>query len=219
MRVPIAQDSPSQAAADPAIPAGMTPAPSYALFDTGIGSCGIAWGRRGVVAIQLPERDRAATRHRLLQRAGAAREAVPPDGIGRAVRDIQALLGGEARDLSSVVLDTEGVPSFHLAVYELARAIPAGVTATYGEIARRLGLPGAARAVGQALGRNPFPIVVPCHRVLAAGGKTGGFSAHGGAVMKLRLLAIEGAPPPGGPTLFDVLVPPRVVPARPGGRI
>lgn len=196
----------------------MTLAFGYALFDTSIGRCGIAWGRRGVVAVQLPERDDAATRARLLRRAPAASEALPPPEIACAVGDIRALLGGTARDLLSVVLDTDGVPAFHLAVYELARAIPTGATATYGEIARWLGLPGAARAVGQALGRNPFPIVVPCHRILAAGGKTGGFSAHGGAAMKLKLLAIEGVPPPGGPTLFDVTPAHPVAPARAGGR-
>src|SRR5207245_8475160 len=99
----------------------------------------------------------------------------------------------EARDLSVIVLDMERVSPFHRRVYEAARAIPAGATLSYGDVATRLGAPGAARAVGQALGRNPFAIVVPCHRVLAAGGKVGGFSANGGITAKLRLLSIEGA--------------------------
>jgi methylated-DNA-[protein]-cysteine S-methyltransferase len=104
-----------------------------------------------------------------------------------------ALFGGEARDLSGIRLDMSGVPSFHRNVYEVARTIAPGATMSYGEIATQLGEPGAARAVGQALGQNPFPIIVPCHRVLAAGGKTGGFSAHGGVATKLRLLSIEAA--------------------------
>jgi methylated-DNA-[protein]-cysteine S-methyltransferase len=104
-----------------------------------------------------------------------------------------ALLRGEARDLSAIALDMDGLPSFQRRVYEAARAIPPGETLSYGEVAARLGAPGSARAVGQALGRNPFAIVVPCHRVLAAGGKAGGFSANGGVATKLRLLALEGA--------------------------
>jgi len=104
-----------------------------------------------------------------------------------------ALLRGERVSLDDVALDMEGVQPFHRRVFELARTIPAGRTSTYGELATRLGDPGSARAVGEALGRNPFPIVVPCHRVLAATGKLGGFSAHGGATTKRRMLIIEGA--------------------------
>ena len=121
----------------------------------------------------------------------------------RAVEGIVALLGGEPSDLSAVALDMEDVPRFHQRVYELARTIPAGATLSYGDIAARLGAPGSARAVGQALGRNPFAIVVPCHRVLAAGGKLGGFSANGGVATKLRLLSIEGARTTDQLPLFD----------------
>jgi len=170
----------------------MTPR-GLAFFETAIGACGIAWSEGGVVSVQLPERDTAATRARLRVRCDGARETVPPAGVQLAIDAIVSLLAGEPADLSFVALDMEGVPDFHRRVYEVARTIPPGATLSYGEIAARLGDPGSARAVGQALGRNPFPIVVPCHRVLAARGRTGGFSARGGTKTKLTLLAIEGA--------------------------
>ena len=175
----------------------------FTLFDTAIGRCGIVWGERGIVGVQLPEGPDAATRARLLRRFPAARESAPPGGVQRAVDAVVALLRGEKRDLSGVVLDMERVPAFHRLVYDAARTIPPGSTRSYGEIAAQLGMPGAARAVGQALGRNPFAIVVPCHRVLAAGGRPGGFSARGGITTKLRMLAIEGARPNGQGALFD----------------
>jgi methylated-DNA-[protein]-cysteine S-methyltransferase len=165
----------------------------FTLFDTVIGRCGIAWGARGVVGVQLPEAREAEMRARLLRRFPDTREARPPPDVRRALEGIIALLRGEASNLSSVTLDMERSPAFHRRVYEIARTIPPGETLSYGEIAARLGVPGAARAVGQALGRNPFAIIVPCHRVLAAGGKVGGFSANGGITTKLRLLSIEAA--------------------------
>ena len=168
------------------------PSTGFVLFDTTIGHCGIAWGVRGIVGVQLPEGRETATRARLRQRFPDAAEAPPPREVAGAIDDIVALLRGEPRDLSDIALDMDGVPPFHRQVYEAARTIPVGATAAYGEIAMRAGKPGAARAVGQALGRNPFAIVVPCHRVLAAGGKLGGFSADGGTTTKQRLLAIEG---------------------------
>jgi methylated-DNA-[protein]-cysteine S-methyltransferase len=175
----------------------------FALFDTVIGRCGIAWGARGVTGVQLPEAREPATRARLRQRFPAAREATPPRDVRRALDGITALLRGESSDLSAVALDMDHVPPFHRRVYEAARTIPPGATLSYGEIAARLGAPGSARAVGQALGRNPFAIVVPCHRVLAAGGKVGGFSANGGVTTKLRLLGIEGVQAGGQAGLFD----------------
>lgn len=177
--------------------------PAFTLFDTPIGRCGIAWGGRGVVGIQLPEAHEAATRTRLLQRFPEAREAPPPPAVQAALDGIVALLRGAASRLETIALDMDQVPPFHRRVYELARTIAPGTTLSYGEIATRLGSPGSARAVGQALGRNPFALVVPCHRVLAAGGKVGGFSANGGITTKLRLLSIEGAQAGGTPDLFD----------------
>ena len=178
-------------------------ASGFALFDTAIGRCGVAWGERGVAGVQLPEAGERETRARMLQRFPAAGEATPPPEVQGIIDRIVALLRGEISDLSSIPLDMDQVPAFHRRVYEAARAIPPGMTLSYGEIAARAGAPGAARAVGQAMGRNPFPIVVPCHRVLASGGKIGGFSAQGGVETKRRLLAIEGARLNGAAPLVD----------------
>ncbi|MGQ0840566.1 methylated-DNA--[protein]-cysteine S-methyltransferase [Actinokineospora sp.] len=174
-------------------------AAGYSLFDTEIGRCGVAWGPRGITAVQLPERDDAATVARL---APGAAEAEPPESVRVAIKRMTALLRGERDDLADIELDPTGVPEFHQRVYAIARAIPPGRTLTYGEVATKLGAPGSAQAVGQALGRNPYPIVVPCHRILGAGGKIGGFSAGGGAATKLRMLTIEDAAPGGQPSLF-----------------
>lgn len=163
----------------------------HTLFDTAIGACGIAWGPHGITSIQLPEPTPEETTTRLLRRLEGVPGGAPPPAVGRAIDAIVALLAGEAVDLGEVLLDMDGVPPFHARAYAAARAIPPGVTRTYGELAAALGSPGAARAVGQAMGKNRFPIVVPCHRVLAAGGKAGGFSASGGVTTKLRMLAIE----------------------------
>ncbi len=182
-------------------------ASGFTLFPTAIGCCGIAWGERGVTAVHLPEAHERQLRERLHRQFPTAREtAAPPPAIRDAIEAIVALLDGEPRDLRDVVGDLDHVPPFHRRVYEIARTIPPGATLTYGEIAHRLGAePGAARAVGQALGANPVPIVVPCHRVLAAGGRLGGFSARGGTTTKRRMLEIEGAlePAPEPLTLFD----------------
>jgi len=175
----------------------------YALFDTAIGRCGIAWGDRGITAVQLPEADENKTRARLIRRRPDAREASPPPEVRRTIDAIVALLRGERSDLSAAALDMERVEPFERGVYEIARTIGPGATLSYGEIAARLGDAALARDVGQALGRNPFPLIVPCHRVLAAGGKAGGFSANGGVTTKLRLLSIEGARTSDAPTLFD----------------
>jgi O-6-methylguanine DNA methyltransferase len=175
----------------------------FALFDTDIGPCGIAWGARGIIGVQLPEASEARTRARLVRRYPHAREAPPPAQVRRVIDGIVSLLGGQASDLSGAALDMDGLPAFDRSVYEVARGIAPGATLAYGEIAARLGERGLARDVGQALGRNPFPIIVPCHRVLAAGGKAGGFSANGGVTTKLRLLTIERARTSDAPTLFD----------------
>ena len=174
---------------------------AFALFDTAIGRCGIAWSARGIARVGFPERSEQATRERLCRRFPEALEAAPPADVRRVIDDIVALLAGGQADFSHARLDSAGLSDLQRRVYEIARSIPAGATLTYGEIAERLGDRLLARDVGEALGQNPFPIIVPCHRVLAAGGKMGGFSAPGGLRTKLRLLEIEGAQP-GGPTLF-----------------
>ena len=141
----------------------------------------------------LPEQTDHLTRARVARRFPHSLESTPPPFVQHAIEGIVALLTGEARDLSDVPLDLDEIPEFHRRVYDVARTIRPGTTLSYGEMAARVGDPDAARAVGQALGRNPIPIIVPCHRVLAADGGTGGFSAPGGTATKLRLLAIEGA--------------------------
>jgi methylated-DNA-[protein]-cysteine S-methyltransferase len=177
---------------------------NFALFDTAIGRCGIAWNARGLIGVQLPHADEAATLRRMHQRYPGGQEALPPADVQQAIDGIMALLRGEARDLTGVAIDNSDTPAFNAQVYAITRTVPPGAMITYGEIADRLGDKMLAREVGQALGQNPCPLVMPCHRVLAAGGKSGGFSASGGVVTKLKLLSIEGAQP-GGPTLFDSL--------------
>lgn len=182
-----------------------TPTQAYALFPTPIGHCGIAWSERGLTGVQLPEQDEAATRTRMGRRFPRCSEAIAPPRVQDAIDAVVALLSGAPTapvDLSQVLLDMDGVPLFHQRVYALARRLSPGETVTYGELARQLGDPGAARAVGQALGANPFAPVVPCHRVLAADGRAGGFSANGGVSTKLRLLLIEHTQF-NGPGLFD----------------
>ncbi len=176
---------------------------AYAFFDTAIGFMAIAWGPTGIVAVRLPEADEAALRARVARRFPDAGEDLPPPGVDLAIRDIARLISGERVALSRITLDMTGVPEFNARVYAVARTIEPGETRTYGEVAGALGEPGAARAVGAALGANPFPVIVPCHRVLAANGRTGGFSARGGIATKIRLLAIEQARIGNSPTLFD----------------
>ena len=166
---------------------------SYTLFPTAIGRCGISWGERGISAVQLPEANDALTLARLLRAHALANRQVPPPAIQRTIDDIVALLQGAACDLHDAVIDLAQVPDFHQRVYTVVRSIPPGQTLSYGEVAARCGDKRAARVVGQALARNPFPLIVPCHRVLAAHGRSGGFSANGGVRTKLRLLTIEGA--------------------------
>ncbi|MGI9170215.1 MAG: methylated-DNA--[protein]-cysteine S-methyltransferase, partial [Caulobacteraceae bacterium] len=144
----------------------------------------------------------------------ASAEASPPAAASDATSGTATLLAAQRRDRKAVVLDLDDAPEFNRRVYALARAVPPGETSTYGDIARRLGEPGAAREVGRALGENPFPIVVPCHRVLGAGGKVGGFSARGGVATKARLLSIEGARTDPDPLLFESLP----IPVKPGRR-
>jgi methylated-DNA-[protein]-cysteine S-methyltransferase len=175
----------------------------FALFDTPIGICGIEWGPRGINGLQLPMGSDEKTRTRIRQRRGDISEAAPNKEVQRAIDRIVELLAGKPDDLRDIALDLDGVPDFNRGVYDIARTIPPGQTMTYGDIAKRLGGVELSRDVGQALGRNPCPIVVPCHRVLAAGQKPGGFSAKGGVSTKLKMLTIEGAAVNHTPGLFD----------------
>jgi methylated-DNA-[protein]-cysteine S-methyltransferase len=185
---------------------------SYTIFDTGIGRCGIAWGDAGIVGVQLPEAREIETRKRLYQLYPDAREMRPPLNVELAIGGMVALLHGEGGDFSDVTLDMSGIHVFNQRVYQITRMIPRGETRTYGEIAARLGAPGAARSVTQAIARNPFVIIVPCHRVLEAGSYADQMSPHGGVISKRRLLSIEGAGSLNSKTLFDVLLP--VAPPR-----
>lgn len=173
------------------------------VFDTALGPCGVAWGPRSLVGVQLPEGSREQTAARMRSRFPDAGEVDPPAFVQVAIRRIQSLLEGAHDNLVDIPLDMEGIPEFNRRVYAVARAIPPGRVMTYGDVARAIGEPGASRAVGQALGHNPFAPVVPCHRILAAGGRPGGFSADGGPNTKLRMLEIEKAQFGKEPGLFD----------------
>jgi methylated-DNA-[protein]-cysteine S-methyltransferase len=173
------------------------------VFDTPIGPCGIAWAGDAIVGAQLPEADEAGTLKRLHRRHPELEKAEAPEWVQRIIARVRALLEGARDDLADVPLDMQQVPEFNRRVYAATRAIPPGRTLTYGEVAQRIGEPGAARAVGQALGHNPFAPIVPCHRVLGAGNAGGGFSATGGVATKLHLLEIERAQLGSDPGLFD----------------
>lgn len=179
----------------------------YCLFDTDFGTCGIAWTEHGLARLQLPEADGAATERRLRARAGSTRSNAPPAGPARAIEQVRRYAAGANVDFSGVTLDLGGVAPFQRRIYEATRRVGWGQTSTYGALAREVGVPGAARAVGQAMGHNPVPIIIPCHRVLAAGGKVGGFSAFGGAIAKQRLLALEGVHLGSGTPLLPGLLP------------
>jgi methylated-DNA-[protein]-cysteine S-methyltransferase len=175
------------------------------LFDTPIGPCAIAWSADGIIGLQLSEGDSRRTLARLMRRFPNASRSEPPDEIRAVIGAITSLLHGEPADLARARLDMDGIDPFERAVYEAARRIRPGRVSTYGAIAAELGDPSNARAVGKALGANPFALIVPCHRVVAAGGKLGGFSASGGQVTKRRLLEIEKARIGDEPDLFDIV--------------
>ena len=180
----------------------------FTLFATAIGPCALVWNGHGIAAVRLPEQTEGRMLSRLYRQFPVLEAATPPPAMQQAVDAMVALLEGEARDLRFCTLDLRHTAPFHRRVYAAAQDILPGKTKTYGEIATLLGEPGSARAVGQALGHNPFPIIVPCHRVLASGAQSGGFSAPGGVSTKLRMLLIEGAEIGGARGLFDREPPP-----------
>jgi len=174
----------------------------HTLFPTAIGICGVAWSERGLTALALPEREEAATEKRLRGKSHSAGRAAPPPAIAQAIALIQKYCAGERVDFAAVPLDLSAVDPDRRRIYQTMRALGYGETTTYGALARRTGAAEsdweAARNIGAAMGRNPLPIVVPCHRVLAAGGKLGGFSAYGGTTTKEALLTLEGVRRDGG---------------------
>ena len=190
------------------MPAATTNKPAtsgYALFDTAIGRCALAWRGGLVIGAALPEASDQDARARLAMRFPGIGEADPPAFAAAAIAAIRQLLAGGRTDLGDIGLDLTAGSGFERKVWEAARRIPCGEVRSYGDIARAIGAPQAAQAVGIALGRNPVPIVVPCHRVLAADGRSGGFSAPGGVATKFRILEIEGAKRSGEPELFESL--------------
>ena len=169
------------------------PRQHYCLFDTAMGACGIAWSRRGITRFELPEADRAATEWQLQRgdRICAGQKDLPAE-TREVVAQVQHYMAGKPIDFSAAPLDLAGVADFHRQIYAALRTVGWGQTASYGDLAKQVGAPGAARAVGQAMGRNPIPLIIPCHRILASGRGIGGFSAYGGTVTKERMLALEG---------------------------
>jgi methylated-DNA-[protein]-cysteine S-methyltransferase len=172
----------------------------YRLFDTAGGVCAIAWNDVGITRFQLPARTADATEPNLLRRTPGAEPGDPPPSVRDAIAAAQRYFEGERIDFSGLRLDLAEQDEFFRQIYAAARGIGWGDTTTYGTLAKQLGQgPEAARDVGQAMAKNPVPLIIPCHRVLAAGGKIGGFSAPGGAVAKLQMLRLEGVdlePPP-----------------------
>jgi methylated-DNA-[protein]-cysteine S-methyltransferase len=187
----------------------------FTIFDTALGRCGIAWGDDGVIGVQLPEAREIETRRRVFRLYPEAREMRPPLNVEIAIDGIVALLRGQPGDFSDVTLDMRDIAPFNARVYEFTRTIPRGETRTYGEVAASLRFSGAVHSVAQAISRNPFVIIVPCHRVLEAGSYADKISPNGGSISKRRLLSIEGAVSSSSKTLFDVLLP--VAPPRPQG--
>ena len=177
---------------------------SYSIFDTAIGWAGIAWGDNGLIGAHLPDSDSEIARGSLLRRFPDAAEDEPPPEVAGTMAGIRALLRGEKPMLLEARLDLSRVPEFNAKVYAITRQIPPGETMTYSAIALKVGDRHLAQQIGGVLGRNPWPIIVPCHRVTAAGGKLGGFTARGGVTTKLKLLAIEGAPAAAQPDLFGI---------------
>ena len=165
----------------------------YLIFETAAGFCGIAWNNAGITRFQLPTRSAKATERILLRRLPNAKPGVPAPDTAEAVTAAKRYFKGEETDFSDVRLDLGEQDPFFERIYAAARQVGWGHTTTYGALAKELGAgPETARDVGQAMANNPVALIIPCHRVLAAGGKVGGFSAPGGAAAKKRMLALEG---------------------------
>ncbi len=179
----------------------------YTIFDSAVGRCGLAWGELGILGVQLPEARELETRRRMYRLYPDAREQRPPVNIQIAIEGIVAILRGSTADLSEAALDMTGIPYFNQRVYQFTRTIPHGETRTYAEVASGLRATGATYSVAQAIGRNPFMVIVPCHRVLEPGNYADKIAPNGGVVSKRRLLTIEGAHPTVSKTLFEVLLP------------
>lgn len=177
----------------------------FKVFETALGSCAIAWSDKGLTRVQLPEKTRLETKARIGSEGAETAKAPLPLFAQEAMDTLQAYFSGTDVSFDTIVLDDAKLPPFNVMIYQLLRAVPRGTTITYGELAKQASRPGAAQAVGVAMSRNPWPVIVPCHRVIGANGKLTGFSAYGGVQTKLKLLAMEGTPLGSGPGLFDHL--------------
>ena len=189
------------AIADEARPAAI----GHAVFETALGFMGVAWSEKGLTRLCLPQSGRDSVERRLLRLDGAIPAGPRPQWVAGLIEAIKAYAAGATVDFSGFPVDLAGVDEFRLAIYEAARKLAFGEVTTYGELARRAGHAGLARETGAALGANPVPLVIPCHRILAAGGRIGGFSAPGGSAAKERMLALEGVrlgPPPSAQASF-----------------
>jgi methylated-DNA-[protein]-cysteine S-methyltransferase len=164
---------------------------SYHLFETNAGTCGLGWNETGLTQVQLPEASAAATEARLARRSGGARTDDLPSPVANCAARMRAYFEGAETSFTDVALDLSGISAFNAKIYTALRSIGWGEATSYGALAAAIGEPGAARAIGAAMGANPWPLIVPCHRVLAANGKIGGFSAHGGRATKRRMLQLE----------------------------
>jgi methylated-DNA-[protein]-cysteine S-methyltransferase len=165
----------------------------YLIFETTSGFCGIAWNSVGITCLRLPTKSAAAAERLLLRRAQGAEPGAPTPAVVEAVAAVKRYFAGEETDFSGFRLDLGEQEAFFERIYAAARRVGWGHTTTYGALTKELGAgPEAARDVGQAMARNPVPLIIPCHRVLAAGGKIGGFSAPGGSATKIRMLELEG---------------------------
>ena len=188
------------------MPSTFSSAPlGYTIVETAIGAIAVAWSAAGICRVALPQRDREAMERRFAAKLDGARPSEPPAAVAAAIELIKRYAEGQEVDLSSVAVDLDGVDQFHRAIYQAARKLDFGQTTTYGGLAETAGHPGKARETGEALGHNPVPLIVPCHRILAAGGKIGGFSAPGGSATKEKLLTLEGVqvgPPPAAQKAF-----------------
>ncbi|MEL7025332.1 MAG: methylated-DNA--[protein]-cysteine S-methyltransferase [Pseudomonadota bacterium] len=176
----------------------------YQHFTTPLGICAVAWSDQGLTRVLIAEPSLEDITRRLSDNLDQTNEQVPPF-VHRAVNTLSAYFAGEDVSMDDTTLDVSRLSPFRSSVYRMLRNVPRGTTTTYGELATRLDKPGAARAIGIAMGENPWPVVVPCHRVLASGGDIGGFSAHGGVRTKRQLLRLEGVqiPAPVIRDLFD----------------
>lgn len=186
------------------------PAPvdtGYVVFKTAAGPCGLAWSPDGLTQVQLPEATPAATEARLARRSGAPPCDAPPAWIAGIADRMRSYFEGVENDFTDVTLDLRGISAFNARVYSALRAFGWGQATSYGALANAISEPGAARAIGAAMGANPWPLIVPCHRVLAASGRIGGFSAHGGQDTKRHMLQLERIDADGAapllPGLFD----------------